>query len=114
LLDRVDLLVRLMPVTAAQLLQDPSAAEPSRTVAERVAKARATAAARWSGYGWQTNAEVPGSVLRRRPWRLSRPSTVELERQVTAGALSARGYDRVLRIAWTNADLDGRGNPDAG
>jgi magnesium chelatase family protein len=114
LLDRVDLQVRLMPVTAAQLLQDSGAAEPSGTVAERVAKARATAAARWSAQGWQTNAEVPGTVLRRRPWRLSRLSTVELERQVSAGALSARGYDRVLRIAWTVADLDGRTHPDAG
>src|SRR6266536_1888080 len=114
LLDRVDLQVRLMPVTAAQLLQDPSAAEPSSTVAERVAKARATATARWSADGWRTNAEVPGPVLRRRPWRLSRSSTVELERQVTAGALSARGYDRGLRIAWTLADLDGRAQPEVG
>jgi magnesium chelatase family protein len=114
LLDRVDLQVRLMPVTAAQLLQDGYAAEPSAVVAERVAKARASAAARWAEHGWQTNAEVPGPVLRRRPWRLSRLSTVELERHVTAGSLSARGYDRVLRIAWTIADLDGRGHPDSG
>jgi len=83
-------------------------------VAERVAKARAAAAARWAEHGWQTNAEVPGQVLRRRPWRLSRLSTVELERHLTAGALSARGYDRVLRIAWTIADLDGRTHPGGG
>jgi len=114
LLDRVDLQVRLMPVTAAQLLQDAGSVESSALVAERVAKARAAAAARWAEHGWQTNAEVPGQVLRRRPWRLSRLSTVELERHLTAGALSARGYDRVLRIAWTIADLDGRTHPGGG
>ncbi len=114
LLDRVDLQVRLMPVTAAQLLQEAGHAEPSAVVAERVAKARAAAAARWAEYGWQTNGEVPGQVLRRKPWRLPRLSTVELERYLGAGSLSARGYDRVLRLAWTIADLDGHGHPDGG
>ncbi|OLB76720.1 MAG: Mg chelatase-like protein [Actinobacteria bacterium 13_2_20CM_2_71_6] len=114
LLDRVDLQVPLAPVTAAHLLQDTGVGESSAVVAERVAKARAAAAARWAAHGWQTNAEVPGPVLRRRPWQLSRPSTVELARHVDTGALSARGYDRVLRIAWTIADLDGRAHPDAG
>jgi magnesium chelatase family protein len=28
------------------------------------------------------------------------------------GSLSARGFDRVLRLAWTVADLDGRDRPD--
>jgi magnesium chelatase family protein len=114
LLDRVDIQVRLAPVTAAYLMQDGIGTEPSVVVAERVAKARAAAAARWAAPGWQTNAEVPGPVLRRRPWRLARTATTELERHVDSGALSARGYDRVLRIAWTIADLDGRVQPDAG
>jgi magnesium chelatase family protein len=39
---------------------------------------------------------------------------VELAGYVDRGTLSARGYDRVLRIAWTVADLDGRSHPDAG
>jgi magnesium chelatase family protein len=114
LLDRVDLQVELTPVTAAHLLQDTARGEPSVVVAERVAKARAAAAARWAAHGWATNAEVPGPVLRGRPWRLPRSSTVELGRWVDRGALSARGFDRVLRIAWTIADLDGRPGPDSG
>jgi magnesium chelatase family protein len=39
---------------------------------------------------------------------------VELGRHVDLGLLSARGFDRVLRIAWTIADLDGRPRPDGG
>jgi magnesium chelatase family protein len=39
---------------------------------------------------------------------------VELAGCVDRGVLSARGYDRVLRIAWTVADLDGRARPEAG
>ena len=114
LLDRVVIQVDLLPVTAAQLLHDTGHSEPSSAIAGRVAKARSAAAARWATDGWQTNAEVPGPVLRRRPWRLTRSSTVELVRCVERGVLSARGYDRVLRIAWTIADLDGRSGPDAG
>jgi magnesium chelatase family protein len=30
------------------------------------------------------------------------------------GRLSARGYDRVLRVAWTITDLDGRAAPEVG
>jgi magnesium chelatase family protein len=111
LIDRVDLQVPLMPVTAAQLLDDATA-ESSAVVAERVATARAAVAARWGAHGWQTNAEVPGPVLRRPPWRLPRSSIVDLRRHLESGALSARGYDRVLRIAWTIADLDGRTGPE--
>src|SRR5204863_2092821 len=96
LLDRVDIQVLMMPVTAAQLMRESTPSEASAVVAERVAKARAAAAARWAADGWRTNAEVPGPVLRRKPWRLSRSSTVEMARCVDRGTLSARGFDRVL------------------
>jgi magnesium chelatase family protein len=38
--------------------------------------------------------------------------TRDLDRALDAGLLSIRGYDRVLRVAWTEADLDGAGAPD--
>lgn len=115
LMDRIDIQVAVEPVKAAELLHDGGVAatsEPSAVVAERVVKARAAAAARWSAGAWRTNGEVPGSALRAWRWQLPRHATEALRRHLDTGSLSARGYDRVLRVAWTIADLDGRARPD--
>jgi magnesium chelatase family protein len=37
-----------------------------------------------------------------------------LRRKLDSGELSARGFDRILRMAWTIADLDGRTRPERG
>jgi magnesium chelatase family protein len=112
LMDRVDLQVTLMPVTAAQLVEQTVRVEASAVVAARVASARAAAAARWAEHGWSTNAQVPGPMLRRPPWRLPGAATVGLRGALDAGSISARGFDRVLRVAWSIADLDGRSSPN--
>ena len=83
-------------------------------VALRVGQARAAAAERWSGCGWRLNADVPGSALRRRPWRLPREVLRQAETGLSQGQLSVRGFDRVLRLAWTVADLPGHPAPDVG
>jgi magnesium chelatase family protein len=109
LLDRVDVRLTVPPATRASLF-DPTPGEGSAAVAARVAVARAAAAARLSATGWRTNAEVPGPVLRTR-WRppvaALRPVSAALRR----GAITARGFDRVLRVAWTLADLAGTALP---
>jgi magnesium chelatase family protein len=112
LLDRIDIRINLAPLSAAQLMTASTPAESSAVVAERVAKARAAAAARWSAGGWRVNAEVPGPQLRRPPWRLRPADTAVLRSGLDRGTLSARGFDRVMRLAWTVADLDGRDRPD--
>ena len=116
LLDRVDIQVELLPVAAAHLLVAEADVECSATVAERVLKARAVAAERWgtAGRAWRTNAEVPAADLRSARWRLPRSVTTPADRYVDLGRLSARGYHRVLRLAWTVADLAGRDRPDVG
>jgi magnesium chelatase family protein len=114
LMDRVDLQVPLMPVTAAQLTGETVQAESSSTVSARVAQARGAAAERWADHGWLTNAQVPGPVLRRPPWRLPGTATLGLQKALDAGSISARGFDRVLRVAWSIADLDGRSGPSYG
>lgn len=112
LLDRIDVQVTLDPLGAAELMESGSTNESSPVVAERVGKARAAAAARWVVGGWRLNAEVPGPDLRRGPWRLPPADTAPLRARLESGSLSARGFDRVLRVAWTIADLDGRDRPD--
>lgn len=113
LLDRVDIQVTVRPIRAAELMQVSSGGESSTVVAARVAAARAAALDRWSRLGPRSNAELPGPVLRRPPWCLPAPDLRELRARLDRGSLSARGFDRVLRLAWTIADLDGRQRPDA-
>ncbi|HEY8371496.1 MAG TPA: YifB family Mg chelatase-like AAA ATPase [Pseudonocardiaceae bacterium] len=111
LLDRVDLRVRMRPLTAMALADD---AEPESTevVRQRVLRAREAARQRWAGHGWRCNAEVPGPALRRE-FALPRRVTALLDRALAVGVLTGRGADRCLRVAWTLADLAGADRPDA-
>ncbi|MEV7096447.1 YifB family Mg chelatase-like AAA ATPase [Amycolatopsis sp. NPDC051045] len=111
LLDRVDLRVRLRPLSAFNA-HDTGAAESSEAVRARVLQARERARCRWREHGWLSNSEVPGPALRRQ-FALPAAATVLLDRAMDRGALSGRGADRCLRIAWTLADLDGESRPGA-
>lgn len=107
LLDRVDLQVE---VPAVRHLTGERPGESTATVAARVAAARTAQALRWADDPWRTNAEVPGARLR----ALLRPDpglTADLHRALDTGRLTLRGADRVLRIAWTLADLAGAAAP---
>jgi magnesium chelatase family protein len=106
LLDRIDLRVDLPPVTRAAWLDGLGAPEPTAVVAARVTAARAASAERLRGSGLALNAQVPGRLLRER-WAVPRASQALAERALERGALSVRGFDRVLRVAWTLADLAG-------
>jgi magnesium chelatase family protein len=112
LLDRVDLRVSIPRVTRAEMLAEDGRGEPSAAVAARVAMARQTAAARYAGTPWLTNNDVPPVELRRR-WPLPRAATVAAEAALDKGQITARGYGRILRVAWTLADLQGVGAPGA-
>ncbi len=111
LMDRIDIQLELFPLTAADLMTEASLRETSETVAKRVAVAREAAAARWAELGQTTNAMVPGRILRERRWRLPSADTAKLRRELDLGRISARGHDRVLRLAWTVADLFGCDRP---
>jgi len=114
LMDRIDLQITLDPVRAAALLgAHDHDHETSAQVLKRVIAARETAAERWSGRGFRVNGDVPGHVLRQLPFRLSHATTHQLASRLDRGVLSARGYDRVLRVAWTIVDIDGRAVPTA-
>jgi magnesium chelatase family protein len=111
LLDRVDLRVRMRPSTAV-VVAGPDEPESTAEVRARVAAARGRAAHRWNHHGWLTNADVPGPVLRR-DFSLPRKATTLLDRGLAAGAVTARGADRCLRVAWTLSDLADHEHPTA-
>ena len=114
LLDRIDIQLRVNRITSAQVrLADESARASSATARARVVTARATAAARLSSTPWSLNSHVPGQWLRSRAMRLGPATTASIDRALERGGITMRGYDRVLRLAWTLADLDGDGTPDA-
>ncbi|MEV5753608.1 YifB family Mg chelatase-like AAA ATPase [Actinoallomurus sp. NPDC052308] len=112
LLDRIDLKADLKEVSRAELRYDLQLAESSATVAERVLVARDRARRRLADLPWRTNADVPGRELRR---RFAPPDRVlaALDGPLADGRLSARGLDRVVRVAWTLADLAGKDAPTA-
>lgn len=112
LLDRVDLQVSLPAVSRRALLDCHAPREGSAQVSARVTQARATAAARLSTWGRHLNSEVPGMVLREH-LRLPRAALASAEMALDRGLLSVRGFDRVLRVAWTLADLTGMTSPGA-
>jgi magnesium chelatase family protein len=110
LLDRVDVKIELEPVGRKELLNDRNFAESSRTVALRVAQARDRAARRLRGTPWRLNGEVPGSELRR-TWPPAPGALTVIERSLERGQISARGVVKVIRVAWTIADLAGQPRP---
>jgi magnesium chelatase family protein len=109
LLDRLDIQIELPPVKPSDLTL-PAPKEKSADVAARVGAARARQRARYIDLDMphvRSNAQADGEILE----RIARPdaSGLELLRDAAdAMNLSARGYHRVLRVARTLADLEGR------
>lgn len=113
LLDRIDLQVTVRRVSSAAARTVGERAGSTTAVARgRVAEARERAEHRLRGTPWSLNAHVPGSWLRSSPVALSAAAVRPLDRGLERGALTMRGYDRVLRVAWTLADLRGADRPD--
>lgn len=109
LLDRVDLQLFVNAPTRAALNAGPG--EGSAAVAARVAAARAVQADWLRGSPWKLMSQVPGPRLREQPMRLPGSVTRDLDVCLDRGLLTVRGYDRVLRVAWTLAALRGAGSP---
>lgn len=105
LLDRIDLHIDVEPVSALDLT-GAACAEDSRTVAQRVAYARAIQTERYQDHEARTNAEASGALLE----EVSTPGDDGkklLSQAAEAMRLSARSYTRILRVARTIADLGG-------
>lgn len=109
LLDRIDMHVEVLPVSAEDLAGPPG--ESSEVVRGRVLEARGRMAKRLARFpqigAARVNAAIPSGLIR----EACKP-TAEAERHlaelVSGWELSARAFDRLLRVARTIADLEGR------
>ena len=112
LLDRIDIQVAVSAVPVKELA-GLAPGESSAVIRERVVRARAVQAERYRAMtGVHTNADARSRDLKE-ICRMDRPAAEALERSIERLNLSARAYDRILRVARTVADLDGKATVDA-
>ena len=106
LMDRIDMHVEVTPVEASELA-DAAPGEPSAAIRERVCRAREVQRERFRDCaGVHTNAMMNAAMLREY-CRLDTASSALLEQAMQRLSLSARAYDRILKVARTIADLAG-------
>lgn len=111
LLDRFDLVAEV-PAVDMRSLAGPPRGETSRAVRQRVVAARRLQQARFDRRGVTCNAQMgPQELELHCP--LARPARRILQAACERLGLSARGYDRVRRVARTLADLQGSGSIEA-
>ena len=105
LMDRIDLHVEITPVSREELSSEQPS-ESSATVRERVTRARERQAERFRGTGIYTNTMMTSAMLRE-----FCPLSAEARRLLDVAMerlqLSARAYDRIIKVARTIADLAG-------
>jgi magnesium chelatase family protein len=103
--DRIDLIVPV-PAVPVQAIADAQPGESTAVVRRRVAAAREAQQRRYDGRATRTNADLRGAVV----GAVCAPDAAGrtlLRRAIERFGLSARGYDRVLKVARTIADLAG-------
>lgn len=108
LLDRIDIHIRV-PRVEYKDLSSRSKAESSEKIRERVTEARQRQLNRLRSYGYFCNAQMNHAVLRDTS-RLSDEAQNLLENAFRKMNLSARSYDRIIKVARTVADLSGADN----
>jgi len=109
LLDRIDLHVEVPSVTHEELVR-PGSGEPSSAIAARVSEARKRQTARFKGTRVFTNAQM-SSRQARKHCALGVESRDLMASACEQFGLSARAYDRILKVARTIADLEGAEAP---
>ena len=107
LMDRIDIQLNVKPVPAAEIVGlglEPQ--ESSAEIAARVKRARDIQAARFRGEPFYTNSQIPPGKISRY-CMIGERERIFLKKIVEQLGISARGYNRILKISRTIADLDG-------
>lgn len=105
LMDRIDLHVEVTPVEREEMAST-TLAESSASIRERVMRARRVQAERFADTGIHTNTMMSSAMLRKF-CPLTAESRMLLDRAMERLQLSARAYDRIIKVARTIADLAG-------
>lgn len=107
LMDRIDLHVEVTPVGIDELSSVERPQVSSKEIASRVIEARKIQEERFKDFtGIYCNAQMPSRMVRD-VCTLNKPGTILLKKAMERLQLSARAYDRILKVARTAADLSG-------
>jgi magnesium chelatase family protein len=109
LLDRIDIHLEVVPVPFEKLT-DARAGEKSQTIRERVVAARQIQEARYKNHpNIHANAQMNSKILKK-VCQIDQAGVTLLKNAMEKLSLSARAYDRILKVSRTIADLDGSDN----
>ena len=103
LLDRIDLRVIIDPVSRIEMAQN-ELGESSAVIRDRVIAAREIAAKRFANESWKLNSQIPARALRTTN-QPERAAMNFLHDELDRETITARGLHKVIRTAWTLADL---------
>lgn len=106
LLDRIDLHVEVTPVSYDELASHERPTETSQDIAARVVTAREVQAQRFEGKNIHCNAQMPGRMVQE-ICQIDAAGQILVKKAMEKLQLSARAYDRILKVARTAADLAG-------
>ena len=104
LMDRIDLRVKVEPVGRVDMAKR-ELGESSSVIRERVIKAREMAADRFAGMSWQVNSQIPARALRSM-FAPERAAMNFLHDELDKERITARGLHKIIRTAWSFADLN--------
>jgi magnesium chelatase family protein len=110
LLDRIDLHVEVTPVSYDELAGSERTGDLSKTIAERVIRARKIQGERYEKHpDIYSNSQIPSRMVRE-VCQVNAAGLLLVKKAMEKLQLSARAYDRILKVARTAADLSG--SPD--
>jgi magnesium chelatase family protein len=108
-MDRIDIRVAVEPVGRVELASR-ELGEPSAVMRERVITARKRASERFQSEPWRLNSEIPSRALRT-TYAPERSAMNFLHDELEREHITARGLHKIVRVAWTLADLGDRERP---
>lgn len=109
LMDRIDLRVQVEAVGRVDMAKN-ELGESSQVIRARVIEARARAEKRFAGMGWSLNSQIPARALRS-TFQPDRSAMNFLHDELDREHITARGLHKIIRTAWSFADLNHHGVP---